>query len=232
MTFLLIVVIIAIGVSIYQAGEWKKKESSYKKKNTTNIPLQKELIAKHYDELNSEIITHGNDNPILTNEQLFDYIEFLFEKYNLPDFRTEEQKSEDRKKYLLCANQYFSNTVSFSSEQEVAFDTIQDASKVNLLERIFLQSKPFSSDILFGTRNTKVEFNGLTYKYDYRGFIEISNNPLCKLYWTAIQLLTEKELKSRGYKYSYNFKESEWQRREADIEKYNENKDRYPWYFD
>lgn len=260
MTLLLVVVLFAIGLSIYQNGSRAQKEKLYKQKTKTNIELQRTLFSDNLnivlDYVEQYDKTHSNE--FQTTDSVIIFVEKLFEKYNMPDFRSPEQILQDRCKYSSQVQRYidYGHHIHSAYNWEHGYDAKDKnadifITKVPLLRKIFLEQTipPTNKDILFGTPNTEKKLTTDIYPYNndvdwatlktntasygVTGFLEIgSYNEASNLLFKLCRLLTTKKLKELGFVYSYNGKDSIWQEEEKSLDRYRQFKSKYPWYFD
>lgn len=259
MTLLLIVVLVAIGISLYQSGDKAQKRKTYKEKTKTNIELQKKLFCQFYKSTIEEICCldlHRSQECETNDDQLFTIVESLFNGADaIPDFRSEHMKNLDRSEYAKLV--HFYRFIDHITDKQFENDS-RYYKEISYIERIFLKKHVPKdiSKIFFGTPNTSVpapkemreelgipvdldddRWAGSRYIWnlDYNSLGELKylfSTPLSSLIYQICRLRTTKELKKQGYCYSYNNEDSEWQKTETDLKKYKEFKDKFPWYFD
>ena len=197
-------------------------------KTITNIPLQDELFKQNYTRVLNELKTIDKET-FLWGDTLMDALEFLYVLHDIPDRRTEEEKREDREKYAAQLNENLNvigtrprlewkeNVSTAPLEARMWFFTWDDEWK--------LMATP---KFIYGQRNKsfnvpELENNGHipTISYDYRGIINMLTNGLSvpvSIFYDIVYLLTVRELKFLRYNYSWDRQESEWQRREKEMQ--------------
>lgn len=224
MTLALIVLVVFLVVWFNQSAKIKGDKHTHRKRTITNVQLQDELGAKNFQKIIDDLSALPSSQS-LSGDTLIDAIEDLYQKYDVPDRRTPEQKSIDRAKYLAAIS-------SAREDEEYPIDD----SKLPLVNRIW--HYPFDAplldrpDLLVGTPNIIVEVGDVKYKYDHRGIpTNLYQSIPAKLVGDLKVLLTMRELDAAGYKYSWNRQAASWQRAEADAEQYKETKKKYPWLY-
>lgn len=224
MTLALIVLIVFLIVWFNQSAKIKGDKHTHRKRTITNVQLQDELSAKNFKKVIDDLAALPSSQT-LSGDSLIDAIEKLYEEYDLPDRRTQEQRTTDRAKYLAAIS-------SAREDEEYPIDD----SKLPLADRIW--HYPFDAplvdrpDLLVGIPNTIVEVSDVKYKYDYRGIpVNLYQSIPAKLVGDLKVLLTMRELDAAGYKYSWDRQPANWQRTEAAAEQYKETKKKYPWLY-
>ena len=224
MTLALIVLVVFLVVWFNQSAKIKGDKHTHRKRTITNVQLQDELSAKNFKKVIDDLAALPSAQT-LSGDSLIDAIEKLYEEYDLPDRRTQEQRVTDRAKYLAAIS-------SAREDEEYPIDD----SKLPLVDRIW--HYPFDAplvdrpDLLVGIPNTIVEIGDVKYKYDHRGIpTNLYQSIPAKLIGDLKVLLTMRELDSADYKYSWNRQAASWQRAEADAEQYKETKKKYPWLY-
>jgi hypothetical protein len=224
MTLALIVLVVFFAVSLSKSAKIKEDKQAYRKRTMTNVSLQDELDAKYFVKIIEDLQALPSAKT-LSGDSLIDALEGLYLKYDVPDRRTPEKKLADRAQYLK-------DIESYRKEGRYPIDD----SELALVDRIWhypfdapLMDRP---DLLVGARNTTIRIGKVEYRYDSRG---IPSN----LYWTVPAklvgdlevLLTTRALNAAGFTYSWDRQESGWQRAEAELKEYRENKKKYPWLY-
>lgn len=224
MTLALIVLVVFLVVWFNQSAKIKGDKHTHRKRTITNVQLQDELSAKNFKKVIDDLAALPSAQT-LSGDSLIDAIEKLYEEYDLPDRRTQEQRTTDRAKYLAAIS-------SAREDEEYPIDD----SKLPLVDRIW--HYPFNApladrpDLLVGVPNTIVEVSDVKYKYDYRGIpANLYQSIPSKLVGDLKVLLTMRELDAAGYKYSWDRQPANWQRTEAATEQYKETKKKYPWLY-
>lgn len=99
MTLALIVAIIYLCVWGNDRLNRSEKALDDKKKTITNVPLQDYFSKLAFMDIMDDLYRMDKLTP-LVGERLIDAIEFLFEHYDIPDERTEQERAKDREQHL------------------------------------------------------------------------------------------------------------------------------------
>lgn len=223
MTLALIVLIVFLVVWFFDSAKKKEDKRTYKERTITNVKRQDELSKNNFKKIIEDLQSLPSVEK-LSGGNLLDAIEALYDRYNVPDRRTIEEKTKDRTKYL--------NMLERDRELD---DYPVDDSELSLLQKIWYPLAPpliDRLDLLFGIADTTLIVDDVTYKYDHRGIPSNLYHPIpAKLIGDLEVLLTIRDLDADGLNYSWNRQESSWQQSDMRIKQYEENKKRYPWLY-
>ncbi len=231
MTFLIIVLVIFLIVWFCDSSSRKEKELKYKERTITNVELQDRLECKYFKKVISELEAIDKATP-LDYADVIPTIETLFKKYDLPDTRTAEEKQETTKGYIKDIA-YWQRDTSYCGIYPADASTVPFCFKIYLCNYSgFPTPPPFFEhpELLYGDPNCSKTVDGFTFEYNHTGRAKIWDRAY-KLIDHICTLLTTRELYQMKLNYSYDRKESLWQRSDAKIKEYEENKKNYPWLF-
>lgn len=232
MTFALIMLVVFLVVWMTDTTKKRTSKFEHRKKTITNIPLQDQLSQENFLKIIADLEKMDKET-FLTGDTLIDAIEYLYELYDIPDDRTEQQKMADRQKFkrdLDVAREYVvSPTKRTYPQDETGLTLSQRIWCVNYPKVIPHMEQP---DLVFGTPNTTLTIDEFTYKYDTRGIAaNVYRTIPAKLLGQIEVLLTMRDLRAKGFNYSWNRKDSLWQQSEAVAKQCQEREKKYPWLY-
>lgn len=225
MTALLIAIIIALVITAYQVTNAKANENIKKKLTRTNVELQKQVTQEWWEKLAPEL------DIVISDPSVYHYIDTLYDKYGMPKYyymflppegvmalyekdKLRSDEDERRKESVRlyeydCAVRKKQNTVDLAYYLEVKDISVLYTRNRTVRQRIYENSlRPDK----FGYRTT----NSLAKHY---------------LEWLIYEL-TQKTMSEKGFAMSRDgIHESEWQEHEKEMQRFKENKEKYPWKF-
>lgn len=239
MTGLLIALLAALGISIYDSGNKAQQRLDYHERTITNVKLQDELYIDNFRRVLWDLNKMDKETKPLVGDTLIEALEFLYQLYNIPDDRTPQERREDKEAYRkeLAAARNRSRGRKYP----------QDDSQTLLPQRIWYDVYPKIyphvkyPSLLFGTPKSTRQVGSFTYSYNLYGYAQYWNESCrqygyrqttpAKIIHYIVFRLTTKDLKAKGFNYSWNRKESDWQQDIEKIKKYDERHEKYPWWF-
>ena len=219
MTIALIVLIVFLVLWGNDSLNKKVKKIDCRKATITNIPLQDELWKKNFLKVVADLEKMDKETP-LYGDVLMDALEFLYGLYDIPDLRGDESRVKNRERFRNYYSEFFQEDANLTLSQRIHC--------VNKKPEIMPHFK--DPNLLFGTRNTSITIDGFSYEYGDRGIP--SNLYMCPpggVFFDIIMLITMRDLKYKGFNYSGDRKDSDWQQREAKLKAIEEREEKYPW---
>jgi len=208
LTLALITLIVFLSVWGYQVLDRKAKEAEYKKKTTTNIPLQREIRKKWSDILAKDIDVVRPDV-----DNVYEYVYSLYEKYGVPAYTWMSNDPEKIKKWhaTMADNTAFEEGFKeFRRPDTPPYEGyVKESKKRTIRERIF----------------------GLPDADRYSG--DGSNQTVESFYWELVSELTHRDMWEAGYACSWDgVHGSEREELEKQIARTKEEKKKYPWLYE
>lgn len=239
MTLALVVLVVFLAVWFLDSAKKKQDKQAHKKRTITNVKRQDEIWCMNFTKVYSDL-EEIYKSKSLDESTILSAIESLFDKYDIPDTRTNEEKIASTKNYLTQYRESHA-TVDRIYEEDCTFARILKESppekKAILLKDLIwyypcvspLLNKP---ELLIGTPYTSSTVENVTYKYDaYGRATNMWRTEPALLIVRLCNLLTIKALDTEKLNYSWDRQESSWQQSEQRIKNYDENKKRYPWLY-
>lgn len=212
MTLALVIVIVFLVVWAGQVITRKANRQQYKNATRTDSAQQAKSLSdwdkKISDEINSQDIPYG---------KLFDFIEGLYTKYNMP-FDT----------YVDGAMHSWDKPTSKNTPEVRAKDRAQSIESELDYQRRSARDKVF----VYNNNNGSIKFNRTTEEeINFTNMQRVLANYQCACYYsTLLFMLTKHSLAANGiYGWSYGGKESEWQEMEKYISDIDDFNKQYPW---
>lgn len=226
MTLALIVLVVFLVVWANDSTKKKAEKFNHRKSTITNVQLQDEIYKQNFTKIIADLEKMDKETPLI-GATLLDALGFLYELYNLPDSRTDDEKNDDLEKYhkdLEWIREPYNDSYP------------QDESILTLPQRIWCVTTAVPHvkqlDLLFEKPGKAIWVDDFYYSYDFRGIpSNIYRTVPAKLFGRINVLLTTKDLKAKGFNYSWNRQESDWQRLELELKEYEKKKESYPWLY-
>lgn len=232
MTLALVVLIVFLVVWFFDSAKKKDNKLKQRQKTITNVKSQDELWCKNFKEVMAVLDELDKTKPLETVE-VMPAIEALFDKYNVPDTRTQQEKQNATALYIKAIR---------SRQDPLTPDELRypnDASVVPFCFKIFYASYPRENtpppflenpELLFGEPDSTKKLDGIEIKYDYTGRAKILSEPyslICRI----CNLMTIRDLRQSNFNFSWDRKGSEWQQSAARAAQLEQDKKNYPWLY-